>query len=188
MPNNSMELLPRDIRLELMLRDPKVIDHITVVGALVFDFTQFLQWQQEEIDRITRAAIMHDIGKKSVAHWDKPGRLTPAEYEVVKTHPTIGVTDALLRHESDLVVLQVIQFHHERWDGRGYPRGLKEETIPLEARIVGICDSWEAMTVGRSYSQVKPHEVALQEIERCAGSQFDPVLAERFVQCMSQTQ
>ena len=109
---------------------------------------------------------------------NKPGKLDPHEWQVIKTHTTEGqaMLDRVGGFMSD--VGRIVRSHHERWDGGGYPDGLAGEAIPIEARIVAACDSWNAMTTDRSYRMALPFELAQQELVACAGSQFDPRVVE----------
>jgi ribonuclease P protein subunit RPR2 len=126
--------------------------------------------------------LLHDVGKVGIPEsiLCKPGPLTEAEYEVMKTHPLIGVQIvapiAFLGSAVD-----VIRCHHERWDGRGYPDGLAGEDIPLGARIFSVCDTFDAMTSDRPYRRAVPFDAAVEEIERCGGTQFDPEVVRAFV-------
>jgi HD-GYP domain-containing protein (c-di-GMP phosphodiesterase class II) len=121
-------------------------------------------------------ALLHDVGKILVpnAIINKPGKLTDAEFELVKRHPVDG------QHMLDRIggaladVGRIVRSHHERWDGLGYPDGLAGEAIPLAARIICACDAFSAMTTDRSYRRAMSVEVALAELHRCTGSQFDP--------------
>lgn len=130
---------------------------------------------------VTRqAALMHDIGKVGcIINLNKPTQLSQQEYDVFKQHPANGKE-----------ILEPIQFlepvvpgvycHHERWDGNGYPRGLKGKNIPLVARIISVADAYDAMTSNRAYRRALPHEVTVDEICRCSGTQFDPDVAGTF--------
>ncbi len=127
--------------------------------------------------------LLHDVGKVGIPEsiLCKPGPLTDEEYEVMKTHPLIGVQIvapiAFLGTATD-----VIRCHHERWDGKGYPDGLAEEEIPLPARIFSVCDTFDAMTSDRPYRRALPFDYAVEEIDRCAGTQFDPYVVQCFVE------
>jgi response regulator RpfG family c-di-GMP phosphodiesterase len=135
-----------------------------------------------EILRIIQAGVMHDVGKIGVRYdmLNKPGKLTPEEVAVFRQHPEKG--KRILEPVPCLHgLIDGCWCHHEWWDGGGYPRGLMGDTIPLVGRVVAIADAYDAMTSDRAYRRALPHEVAIGEIERCAGSQFDPELAEAFV-------
>jgi HD-GYP domain-containing protein (c-di-GMP phosphodiesterase class II) len=129
------------------------------------------------------AGMFHDIGKISIpdAIIEKPGKLTALEYETIQTHTEIGYQ--ILRaadQYSDLAVHALS--HHERWDGKGYPSGLKGEQIPLYSRIIGIADAFEAMTGARPYKKPIKFEQAIIELKRCSGSQFDSDLVKVFIE------
>jgi response regulator RpfG family c-di-GMP phosphodiesterase len=131
---------------------------------------------------MARGALLHDIGKIGVpdAILLKPGPLTPAEWEEMRRHPQIGWT--ILKSIAFLgVPAEIVLSHQERFDGQGYPRGLRGEAIPLGARIFGIADTFDAMTSDRIYRRRTSFASALAEIARCAGSQFDPRCVEAFV-------
>jgi len=132
------------------------------------------------IEIVRQSALMHDIGKIGcVMNLNKPGKLTQDEYEMFKRHPVYG-KDILdpIRFLHPLV--PGVHLHHERWDGRGYPLGLKGNDVPLIARIIAVADTYDAMTSDRAYRRALPHEVAVGEIERCSGSQFDPEVSHSF--------
>lgn len=136
----------------------------------------------QECERIHIAGLVHDVGKIGVAEGvlTKPGRLSDEEFEQVRAHPEIGYR--ILRDIPSLRdVLPGVMHHHERWDGRGYPHGLAGEQIPLMARIIALADTFDAMSSTRSYRPAMPREKVLQEIERCAGEQFDAQLAKAFI-------
>ena len=136
-----------------------------------------------ELWHVEKGAILHDIGKIGVPDSVllKRDNLTVKEYEVMKRHTIIGweICSALksLKNGAALVPL----CHHERWDGRGYPQGLKGEEIPLVARIVTVCDAFDAMTTTRPYRKALPYDVAFEELERNAGKQFDPEIVKIFL-------
>jgi HD-GYP domain-containing protein (c-di-GMP phosphodiesterase class II) len=127
---------------------------------------------------------MHDIGKIGcVLNLNKPGKLTVDEYESFKKHPSYG-RDILDPIKFLHPLVPGVHLHHERWDGRGYPLGLVGADIPLVARIISVADTYDAMTSDRSYRRALPHKVALSEVKRCAGSQFDPEVANAFHGCI----
>ena len=137
----------------------------------------------KELDEMSLFAMLHDIGKVGIndAILQKPGALTEAEWLEMKKHPEIGFRIA--QNNVDLApISEYILSHHERWDGRGYPRGLCGEEIPVLSRILAIVDAFDAMTSERIYSKPRSPETAAEEILRCAGTQFDPIIAHVFVE------
>ena len=137
-------------------------------------------------DQMTRyieyAALLHDIGKIGIDQSIllKPGKLTPEEYEVMKRHPIIG--HQILAPVKYLgPVAQMVLYHQEWYNGRGYPEGLKGEEIPMGARMVAVIDAWDAMRSDRPYRKALTREAAVAEMRRCAGSQFDPKIVEAFL-------
>jgi response regulator RpfG family c-di-GMP phosphodiesterase len=135
-----------------------------------------------EVRRVVQAGVMHDVGKIGVRYdmLNKPGKLTPEEVAVFRQHPEKG--KRILEPVPCLHgLIDGCWCHHEWWDGGGYPRGLSGHNIPIAGRIVAIADAYDAMTSDRAYRRALQHEVAVGEIERCAGTQFDPELAEAFV-------
>jgi response regulator RpfG family c-di-GMP phosphodiesterase len=136
----------------------------------------------DEIRRIVQAGVMHDVGKIGVRYdmLNKPGKLTPEEVAVFRQHPEKG--KRILEPVPCLHgLIDGCWCHHEWFDGGGYPRGLRGQAIPLVGRVVAIADAYDAMTSDRAYRRALPHEVAIGEIERCAGTQFDPELSDAFV-------
>lgn len=134
---------------------------------------------QKMQDDIYMMGLLHDVGKIGVpdAIINKPSRLTDAEYDVVRNHPVMGAR--ILKNIKDFPALITgARWHHERYDGNGYPDGIKGENIPLEARIIAIADAYDAMSSRRSYRNVLSQEVVRSEIEKGRGTQFDPELTE----------
>jgi response regulator RpfG family c-di-GMP phosphodiesterase len=132
------------------------------------------------VEIVRQSALMHDIGKIGcVLNLNKPGKLTNDEYEVFKRHPVYG-RDILDPIKFLHPLIPGVHLHHERWDGRGYPLKMKGNEIPIIARIIAVADTYDAMTSDRSYRRALPHEVAMAEIERCSGSQFDPDVSGPF--------
>jgi HD-GYP domain-containing protein (c-di-GMP phosphodiesterase class II) len=142
-----------------------------------------LGWRGERLDALRLGGALHDVGKIAVnsSVLRKPGALTEEELAQIRTHPVAGAR--LIEAVEDFgPALPYVLHHHERWDGAGYPHGLRGEEIPVEARLLGVADAFDAMTSDRSYRPALSVEQALAELERCAGTQFDPELAETFVE------
>jgi response regulator RpfG family c-di-GMP phosphodiesterase len=132
------------------------------------------------VEIVRQSALMHDIGKIGcVMNLNKPGKLTQDEYEIFKLHPAYG-KDILDPIRFLHPLIPGVHLHHERWDGRGYPLGLKGNDVPLIARIIAVADTYDAMTSDRAYRRALPHEVAVNEIERCSTTQFDPEVVAAF--------
>jgi HD-GYP domain-containing protein (c-di-GMP phosphodiesterase class II) len=128
------------------------------------------------------AAILHDIGKIGIPEriLNKPAKLTDEEYTIMKQHPCIGAT--IISHIDFLKpVVPLILHDHERWDGRGYPEGLQGDAIPLGSRIIAVVDAYDAMAVDLVYRKAPGHTYAMQELRRCAGTQFDPAVVDAFL-------
>ena len=130
---------------------------------------------------INRAAPLHDVGKIGVSDQvlKKPGKLTTEEYDEMKRHPEIG--GVIMERSSFLRPgLPAVLHHQERWDGSGYPRGLRGEEISLQGRIVAVVDTYDAIISSRPYRDASSCEFAMEEIRRSSGTQFDPVVVEAF--------
>jgi response regulator RpfG family c-di-GMP phosphodiesterase len=139
-----------------------------------------LGFSAEDVEIVRQSALMHDIGKIGcVLNLNKPGKLSSQEYEIFKKHPGFG-RDILDPIKFLHPLIPGVHLHHERWDGKGYPLGLKGSNVPIMARIIAVADTYDAMTSDRAYRQALPHEIATAEIERCASSQFDPDIAGEF--------
>jgi putative nucleotidyltransferase with HDIG domain len=158
--------------------------HSQTVGRYAETIARALGFSDELVERVRLAGILHDIGKIAVpdAVLSKPGKLTDDEYAQMKKHPEVG---AVIVDGADLGdVAAWVAAHHERPDGRGYPLGLSDDEIPLEAKILAVADAYEAMTVDRVYRHAMPVEDARAELLRCAGSQFDPRIVEVFLEAL----
>ena len=176
--NKTVDLLSNTIDA----KDSHTFLHSERVTAIASALARAYGLDAAQINTIEKGSRIHDIGKIGIpdAVLFKPGSLTEEEYNIIKKHPEYGVR--LLEPASDYLseTFDIIKYHHERWDGRGYPEGLAGQEIPLWARIVGLADAYEAMTAGRPYQKAKTPEDALREIEDLAGIQFDPKLVRIF--------
>src|SRR5690606_36392089 len=141
---------------------------------------RWLGLDEETAEIVRHSALMHDIGKIGcVLNLSKSGELSAEEYASTNRHPVLG--KEILDPIAFLApVVPGVHLHHERWDGRGYPLGLRGQEIPLIARIIAVADTYDAMTSDRTYRRALPHEVTVGEIQRCAGTQFDPEVADTF--------
>lgn len=156
--------------------------HSERVAQYAVNLARWLGLPEDQIEIVRHSALMHDIGKVGcVLNLNKPGKLTRSEYDIFQKHPTYG-KDILDPIKFLAPVIPGVHLHHERWDGRGYPLGLEKENIPLIARIISVADTYDAMTSDRAYRRALPHEVTVNEIERCAGTQFDPDVAGVFTE------
>lgn len=161
--------------------------HSERVASIANDIAIAIGLDEADTQQIKLGARIHDIGKIGIPDSIllKPEKLSDEEMEIIKQHPTIGVQ--LLRNIRFFKsVLPIVKYHHERWDGGGYPDGLAGQDIPLWARIVGLADAYEAMTAGRPYKPAKTPEEALAEVEKFSGIQFDPKLARVFKELWEQ--
>jgi putative nucleotidyltransferase with HDIG domain len=155
--------------------------HAVEVARLAGLTARQLGISRAETDRIELGALLHDVGKATVpdSMLSKPGPLNAAEWEIMRTHTLVGerivLGAALLAHVADLV-----RSSHERVDGGGYPDGLSGDAIPRGARIISVCDAFDAMTTDRPYRAAVPRLVALAELRRGAGSQFDGLVVQAF--------
>lgn len=143
-----------------------------------------MKLSEECCEVIRKGALLHDIGKIGIPEHilGKSGKLTDEEYEIIKSHPTLGHNMIKhIEHFHKNGVLDIVLYHHERYDGKGYPTGLKGDQIPLFARIVGIADTFDAMTTKRVYRDEFDIEYALNEIRKNRGTQFDPEIANVFL-------
>ena len=163
-------------------KDTYTCGHSERVALLSRRLARELGLPEAQIERIYMAGILHDVGKIGVpeAVLHKTGKLTNEEFDQMKKHPQIGariLSD--IKQVEDLI--PGVLYHHERFDGKGYPTGLSGENIPLMGRIICIADCFDAMTSNRTYRRALPLEVAMIELRRCAGTQFDPKLADVFL-------
>jgi len=162
--------------------DPSLEGHSARVGAHAEAIALRLGWTEEVREKLRVGAALHDVGKVNVrpSVLSKPGRLNDAELAEVRAHPVEGVW-LIAGVQSLASALPYVLFHHERWDGAGYPTRRAGSEIPIEGRVLAVADAFDAMTSLRTYRDCLSGDEAAQEIERCAGGQFDPRLAEIFV-------
>ncbi len=177
------------IAQSLDARDPFSAKHSKRVSAFSVRFGKYLKLDKKDVDVLGFGALLHDIGKVGIPDsiLKKPGKLTQTEYQLMRTHPIVGY-NILKSIKDDFMpgLLEIILYHHERYDGKGYLYGLKSEEIPFLAKLVSIADSFEAMTSDRPYRKGMSQDDALAEISRCSGTQFDPYLAQKFIMMISQ--
>ena len=158
--------------------------HIWRIGAYAVAIARASGWLVDKASELNLAAAMHDTGKIGIPDsvLKKPGKLDKEEWNVMKTHTTIGY-DILSKSDTPFFHLsaQIALSHHEKWNGSGYPNGLNGKNIPQAARIVAICDVFDALTMKRSYKPAWSVEDSFAEIEKNIGTHFDPELAECFM-------
>ncbi|MEY8352733.1 HD-GYP domain-containing protein [Lachnospiraceae bacterium 54-53] len=158
-------------------KDPYTAGHSQRVSDMALALSGFLELDEGEMEKIHIAAHLHDIGKIGVpdAVLNKPEKLSREEWESMKRHPMIGA-DILSKSRHLNELKDIVLHHHERYDGRGYPGGLKGEEIPLGARVIAICDSIDAMTSVRGYRKAYSLEYCYEEIRKNLGVMYDPVI------------
>jgi HD-GYP domain-containing protein (c-di-GMP phosphodiesterase class II) len=163
-------------------RDPELRDHTDDVGLLAVQVARRMGLGAEQLDEIARGAELHDIGKVAVPETilHKPGPLDEDEWRLMRQHTIIG--ERILAAAPALrPVAALVRSSHERWDGTGYPDRISGHDIPLGARIISVCDAFDAMRQKRSYAPSMSEADALEELRRCAGTQFDPDVIDIFV-------
>ncbi|MBR3604468.1 MAG: HD domain-containing protein [Candidatus Gastranaerophilales bacterium] len=173
----------KSIASALDAKDPYTHGHSMRVTLYSIILAKELNVPEYELEHIETAGLLHDIGKIAIpqAILCKPGRLTEDEFTIMKSHPANSeklIASIKKLHE----VSPGVKHHHERWDGNGYPDKLSGIGIPFAARVIAIADTYDAMTSTRSYRKALDHDIAINEIQKCAGSQFDPELAKKFVE------
>jgi diguanylate cyclase (GGDEF)-like protein len=172
----------------LDLRDPRTALHSRTVGRLCRITALMLGLPEERVERIHAAGVLHDLGKLGIsdAILQKRGPLGEAEWREMRRHPEVGAR--ILEHAGMYDIAAWIRAHHERPDGRGYPRGIRGESIPLESRILAVSDAYEAMIADRSYRPGTAPELARAELRRKAATQFDPVVVNAFLRGLDKEQ
>ena len=164
-------------------RDPHSSGHAARVGIMAEVIAERLGWDEAHVEVLRMAAALHDVGKLCVPEriLRKAGSLDADEFAEMRRHPEEGARMVARVRELRLAVPAVL-YHHERWDGTGYPMGIEGEAVPAEARVLAVVDSFDAMTSDRSYRRAMTEALAIVELERCAGSQFDPEIVRAFVE------
>jgi len=175
----------RALAAALDARDPYTAGHSERVSTLSVMMGRLMNVGSGDLEILRLGALLHDIGKIGVSDeiLRKTGPLTPEEFDGIKRHPALGAR--ILRQVPFLAPhLPIVELHHERPDGRGYPFGLRGEDIPLAARIVHVADAFDAMTSARAYRAARGASVAFAELQRHAGTQFDPLCVDALLAAM----
>jgi len=164
-------------------KDPSTHQHSRRVATIARLIAQELGLPQHEIEEIELAALLHDVGKIAIpdAILRKADKLDAAEWSIVSTHPSLGA-QLLAGHPQLRRIASLVRAHHERWDGQGYPDGLRGDAIPLGAAIIGLADAFDTMTSDRPYRPALSPAEALAEVRRCRGTQFHPAVVDAFLQ------
>src|SRR6201993_4563662 len=163
------------LALAIEAKDHTTHDHLQRVRIYAIEVARDLNLTEEEMEALRAAALLHDIGKLAVPEHiiNKPGRLTPEEFEKMKIHPVVGA-EILERVNFPYPVVPIVRSHHERWDGSGYPAGLKGEEIPIGARILSAVDCLDALATDRQYRKALPLDDAMQWVAEQSGKAYDP--------------
>ncbi len=166
----------------LFLKDRNTGEHCHRVAYYSAKLAKAYGFSDEETKNIKKAALLHDIGKIAIpdAILNKPDKLTPEEYEIMKTHTTAGA-DLLKGFTMVEHVSEGALYHHERYDGKGYPKGISGKNIPLYGRIIAVADTFDAMTANRVYRGALDMDQVIEEIKKGRGTQFDPELDDIFL-------
>jgi putative two-component system response regulator len=162
--------------------DPYTKGHCSRVRSIAVQIGRTLRLNKEQLVTLEGGSLLHDIGKIGISELllNKPARLSKEEYEIIKMHPVAG--EKIINHIELFSPYQpIIRSHHERFDGSGYPDGLKGDQIPLLVRIVALADAFDAMTSSRAYRSALPTEIAVEQIKLCSGTQFDPAIVDLFI-------
>ena len=180
---NVTEEVVRTLARVIDAKDRYTNGHSWRVGLYSAALAEKLGWDEVEVKEMRWEGLLHDIGKIGVADrvLNKPGKLTDEEFNLIKSHTTIGY--AILSESAELKsAAKAARYHHERYDGKGYPDGIKGEDIPLHARVISIADAYDAMHSDRIYRKGLSHDRIRAELEDGRGTQFDPALLDPFIE------
>lgn len=185
---DANELTLRSLGAALEHRDDETGGHTARVVALSEQLARRLGWKEDAVKALRWGAYLHDLGKLAIpdAILHKPGTLTDDERRVIQRHTTVGYDMLQDLHFLPAETLDLVRYHHERWDGTGYPNGLRQQDIPSTARVFSIVDVYDALTSARPYKSAWSRERALSEIKLQGGRQFDPQFVETFVNMMTE--
>jgi HD-GYP domain-containing protein (c-di-GMP phosphodiesterase class II) len=166
-----------------LVEELELTAHGRSVSLLAMQLADALGFESHRLRRVGLAGALHDVGKGGIDPriLAKPGPLDPDEWEQIRLHPELG--ERILRRAGLIDAARWVRYHHERPDGQGYPDGLRDEEIPVEAAILAVADAFDAMITDRCYGEQLDHDQALDELCRCAGTQFDPTVVVAAVRC-----
>ena len=183
-PQGKLEIQVKFALKALKQIEPYTAFHSYRVGSIAKLIAVALKLEAKLIDQITAGGMLHDIGKSgvSISALLKTTSLNEDEYEDIKRHPEIGA-DLAQTFPLFIELVPAIRYHHERFDGAGYPVGLKGDSIPLEARVIAVADTYDAVTSNRSYRSARSHDEALKILRAGSGSQFDPKVIDALMSC-----
>jgi len=176
-------LMVMSLRKTLQEKSYETEEHIERIKMIARKLGEKIGLPINQVDELSLAAVLHDIGKVTISDSIllKTGKLTKKEWDILKRHPEIGYKIASSSHQL-MPIAECILYHHEWWDGSGYPRGLKGNNIPLLSRIIAIVDAYDVMINGRPHKDPMTYKEVIEELKKCAGIQFDPELVENFIQ------
>ncbi|MEJ7708661.1 MAG: HD-GYP domain-containing protein [Pyrinomonadaceae bacterium] len=170
------------LALAINAKDEVTHGHVVRVQVYAAGVARMLGCSQEEIEALKAGALLHDVGKIAVPDYilNKPGKLTAAEFEKMKVHTVVGA-QILSKVQFSFPVVPIVRHHHERWDGKGYPDGLKSDEIPLTARVLSVVDCFDALREDRPYRQGMTRESAIDYLLRHSGTMYDPHVVSTFI-------